>query len=259
MCIRDRSFSFSLRCPRELVDKYGLALSDRAGLLLHRVEQACKLLQAPVLTVMISDNSKMKEEELESKLEEFLKTFHSDDTRVAIEFRGRRPSSRLLEVVRQEGALDSVDLSKGEPEVEAPLLYSRLFGKGEQNIYEFDDRELEEIASRAKKAKIQKSILAFHGVRMYRDAARIKTYLESGYFPRLTDSVGIDAVREVLRDDARFPTTKIELLERQGWKLFNSNASETQRLRNVLTLIPDRHYLDLSEVLESLRKYAGLG
>jgi len=189
-------------------------------------------MQASVLTVLISDRSKIKEEELENKLEEFLKTFNADGTRVAVEFRRRRPSNRVLEVMKQDGALHSVDLSKEEPEFEAPLLYSRLFGKGEQNIYEFDDRELEEIASRAKKAKIQKSILAFHGVRMYRDAARIKTYLESSYFPRLTNNVGVDAVREVLREDARFPTTKIELLESQGWKLFNSNSSETKRLRD---------------------------
>ncbi len=246
-------FSFSLRCPRELVDKYGLVLKDKPRQLLRRVEQACKIIQAPVLTVLISDKSKIKEKALENRLEEFLKTFHAGDTRVAVEFRRRSPSNRILEVMKQDGALHSVDLSREEPEFEAPLLYSRLFGKGEQNIYEFDDRELEEIASRAKKAKIQKSILAFHGVRMYRDAARIKTYLESGHFPRLTNNVGVEAVREVLGEDARFPTTRIELLERQGWKLFNSNASETKRLRDVLTLIPNRQYRDLSEVLESLR------
>lgn len=240
------------------MDTYGLELKDKARGLFLRIQQACKILRAPVLTVLISDKSKIREESLENWLEEFIKAFHAGGTRVAVEFRRRRPSNQVLEVMKEEGAVHTVDLSKEEPEFEAPLLYSRLFGKGEQNIYEFDDRELEEIASRAKKAKIQKSILAFHGVRMYRDAARIKTYLESGYFPRITNNVGVEAVKEVLREDARFPTTKIELLERQGWKLFNSNASETKRLRDVLTLIPERHYHDLGEVLKSLRKHAGL-
>ena len=252
------SFGFSLRCPRELVDAYGLELKERARQLFLKVEQACKIIQAPILTVLISDKAKIKEEELENRLEEFIRTFHADDTKVAVEFRRRVPSNRLMEVMKQDGALHTVDLSKEEPEYEAPLLYSRLFGKGEQNIYEFDDTELQEIASRAKKAKIQKSILAFHGVRMYRDAARIKTYLESGYFPRITNNVGVEAVREVLREDAQFPTTKTELLERQGWKLFSPNTSGTKRLRDVLTFIPDRNYHNITEVLESLRKHAGL-
>src|SRR3972149_2052412 len=112
--------------------------------------------------------------------------------RMAVEFRGGPPSDDALETMKEGEAIHSVDISREEPKYESDILYSRLFGKGQQNIYEFDDGELQSIALRASAPKFEKSILAFHGVRMYRDGARLKAFLRTGDFPMVTGQAGLD-------------------------------------------------------------------
>lgn len=252
------TFCFSLRCPREIVDRYGLKLEPKAQRLMRRVEAACDALEAPVLTLLISPESPANQDDLVERLEEFLRAFHAHATRVAVEFRNMGPTEGVARVLKENGAIHCVDLSRQEPAYEAPTLYSRLFGKGKDNMYEFDNNELREIASKASQPKFEKSILAFHGVRMYRDAARIKTFVETGHLPSITNCVGLDSAREVLKEDTRFPTTKSELVERQGWKLFNWDSNDNVRMRQVLEKLPEGRYQILQEVLTSIQSKTGL-
>src|SRR2546430_12194390 len=50
------------------------------------------------------------------------------------------------------------------------LFRSRLFGPGPHNVYEFDDDELRSIDRAGQDAV--RAAFTFHGVRMYKDAAR---------------------------------------------------------------------------------------
>ncbi len=250
-------FSFSVRCPRIVVDRYGLKIVTGTRHLLQKVSEVCRTLEAPVMTVLISANSPVDQGELPHRLEEFLKEFKSDGTVVAVEFRNREATEEALDVMRNSGAVHSVDLSNGEPEYPGRIMYSRLFGKGEENIYEFDDSELREIASRASQPKFEKSILAFHGVRMYRDAGRVKSFVEKRYFPRITNGVGIDSIRETLSEDAKFPSTKSSLLKNQGWKVYQ-DTDEVRKISRVLEKLPDGEYRSLDDVLSQLRNHAGL-
>src|SRR5467141_906309 len=47
-------FRFSVRCPRIIVDHYGLSLPPGSRCLVQRLEELCKQLEAEVLTVLIS-------------------------------------------------------------------------------------------------------------------------------------------------------------------------------------------------------------
>ena len=252
-----RKFSFSIRCPRIIVDQYGLKMVTGTRHLLQKVSELCRTLEAPVMTVLISANSPVEQNELAPRLGGFLQAFESDGTVIAVEFRNRNPTSEALQTMKDNGAVQSVDLSKGEPEHPGRIMYSRLFGKGEDNIYEFDDNELREIASKASQPKFEKSILAFHGVHMYRDAGRLKLFVEKGYFPRITNGVGIDSIRETLSEDARFPATRSSLLKDQGWKVYQ-DTDEVRKISNVLEKLPDGEYRSLDEVLSQLRSHAGL-
>jgi uncharacterized protein YecE (DUF72 family) len=247
-------FCFSVRCPRIIVDHYGLKLLPGSRGLLERLKEVCKQLQAEVMTVMIRASSPIKENELGPRLNDFLGTFGSDDTLVAVEFRGVRPSDEVLGVMKESGAIHAVDLSNSAPMYEGRVLYSRLFGKGEENIYEFDDRELKEIAQKASAPKFEKSILAFHGVRMYRDAGRVKSFIEKGYFPKITGGVGTDSIREVLSEDARFPTTKSRLLKDQGWKVFQ-DTDEVRKISTVLEMLPEGEINSLDDLMIELRSH----
>jgi uncharacterized protein YecE (DUF72 family) len=245
-------FHFSVRCPRIIVDHYGLKLLPGARDLTQRLEEVCKQLEAVVMTILLSASSRIDESELAARLKDFLGTFNADPTIVAVEFRGVRPSEEVFDTMRGYDAVHSVDLSVSEPQYDGKVQYSRLFGKGEKNIYEFDDGELREIAKKASAPKFEKSILAFHGVRMYRDAGRVKSFIEKGYFPKLTSGVGTESIREVLSEDARFPTTKSSLLKDQRWKVYQ-DTSEVKKLSTVLEKLPDGKYNSLDDLLAELR------
>lgn len=249
-------FSFSVRSPRSIVDHYGLNLLPGARGLLDRLEEVCMRLEAVVMTILISASSPIKENELATRLGDFLGTFNVGATAVAVEFRSLQPSEEVFDIMKESGAIDCVDLSSSKPRYEGKVLYSRLFGKGEGNIYEFDDGELKEIAKKASAPKFEKSILAFHGVRMYRDAGRVKSFIEKGYFPKITSGVGADSIREVLSEDARFPTTKTGLLKDQGWKVFQ-DTGEVRKISTVLEKLPDGKFNSLDDLMAELHSPQG--
>lgn len=143
--------------------------------------------------------------------------------------------------------LDVVDLSRERPRVADEAVYTRLFGKGEHNVYEFDDNELREI-DRAGRDAVEVAF-TFHGVRMYKDAARFLAFKRTGRFPQATSAVGLDSLGEVLREDARFPATRDDLVAHQGWKVFDLDAATRAHVRTVLAQLPNRTYADLGEVL----------
>jgi uncharacterized protein YecE (DUF72 family) len=246
-------FRFSVRCPRIIVDHYGLKLLPGARGLVERLEEVCKQLEAEVMTVLISANSPIRGSELAQRLGDFLGEFGVDGTVVAVEFREMRPTDDVFDIMKESGAIHAVDLSNSDPQYQGSLLYSRLFGKGEENIYEFDDGELKEIAEKASAPKFEKSILAFHGVRMYRDAGRVKSFIDRGYFPKITGGVGSDSIREVLSEDARFPTTKSRLLQDQGWKVYQ-DTDEVRKISTVLENLPEGEFKSLDDLIAELRR-----
>jgi uncharacterized protein YecE (DUF72 family) len=247
-------FRFSVRCPRILVDHYGLKLLPGSRGLLERLVEVCKQLEAEVMTVLVGSNSAIKENELPSRLSDFLAAFRSNTTPVAVEFRGVSPSEEVFDLMKESGAIHSVDLSNDEPHYQGRILYSRLFGKGEGNVYEFDDGELKEIAKKASAPKFERSILAFHGVRMYRDAGRVKSFIDKGYFPKITGGVGRDSIREVLSEDARFPITRSRLLKDQGWKVYQ-DTDEVRKMSTVLEKLPDGVFKSLDDLMAELRRH----
>lgn len=246
-------FEFSVRCQRDLAELHRFELTHKTIRIIDSMEKTCKRLKATVLTILVP-KALVGDIELASKLNNFLSTTSFGETRIAIEFRGGDPTEDTLKILRDYNAVYCVDLSTQDPEVDSSMLYSRLFGKGKENIYEFDDNELQSIATKASGPKFEKSILAFHGVRMYGDAARLKTFLNSGKFPSLTGQVGLGSLGEILKEDARFPTTKSQLIEEQGWKLYDKSGEERARAREVLEKLPARTYPTLDDVLASLKR-----
>ena len=245
-------FEFSVRCQRDLAELHRLELTPKTVRIIDSMEKTCRHLKAGVLTILIP-KALVGDRELGSKLNSVLSTISLGETRIAIEFRGGEPTRDTLKILHDHNALHGVDISTEDPKVDASILYSRLFGKGKENIYEFDDSELQGIATKASGPKFEKSILAFHGVRMYRDAARLKTFLTSGKFPSLTGQIGLGSLCDVLKEDARFPTTKSQLVGEQGWKLYDKNAEERARARDILEKLPDRTYTTLDDVVASLK------
>jgi hypothetical protein len=150
------------------------------------------------------------------------------------------------------------DISKGEmPAYESDVLYTRLFGKGEHNIYQPTDEELAEVDSGAVSSNSQKIMMSFHFVRMYQDAARLKIYKQTGVFPKVTNSTGLASLQDVLEEDVKFPSTKRALIDDQGWKLFDLSEGKRIRAGELLQRLPEKIYFSVSEVIGSLKSTLG--
>jgi hypothetical protein len=175
---------------------------------------------------------------------------------VALEVRqahGQLLPPELSKIMQDRNIVHSIDLSKGEkPAYESDLLYTRLFGKGQHNIYQPTDGELVEIDHRASASKSQKVTMSFHFVRMYKDAVRLKKYKQTGKFPMITRSIGLSSVEEVLREDAEFPATKQQLIRKQGWKLFDMTETARAHAEAALQKLPERTYNNIAEVMDKL-------
>jgi uncharacterized protein YecE (DUF72 family) len=148
------------------------------------------------------------------------------------------------------GILDVVDLSQSKPRVSNDTVYTRLFGPGPHNVYEFDDEELRAIDREGRDA--MSVALAFHGVRMYKDASRFLTFKRTGAFPPATSAEGVNSLEEVLRPDARFPATREELLRDHGWKVIDLDGRTRAHAGELLADLPRRTFDSLEEALQAL-------
>jgi len=144
-----------------------------------------------------------------------------------------------------------VDLSQTKPRIADSDVYTRLFGPGPSNVYQFDDAEMREIDRSSGDAV--RTAFTFHGVRMYEDAARFLTFKRTGAFPAATDRLGLASLEEVLRSDARFPASKEDLVRDQGWKVFDLDDRTRAHAAVFLERLPEKVYADLSQVVSDLR------
>lgn len=175
-------------------------------------------------------------------------------TRIGLEARAHRRGSlpaALRLTMEDLRILDVVDLSQTRPRIADDVVYTRLFGPGPHNVYQFDDEELRGIDRSAEDSI--RTAFTFHGVRMYQDAARFLTFKRTGAFPATTSSRGLTSFEEVLRSDTRFPASKADLVRAQGWKVFDVDDRTRAHAGLLLEKLPTRVYEDLADVLSELK------
>lgn len=240
-------FEFSVRCHRDLTHRLKLNTTEPSFKVLDRMLSICKALGAGILHLQTPPRLRLGKRET-ATLNDLISYVNTHDVRPAIEIRGQA-SPAFMRMMGRSDAIHCVDISKETPDVETDVLYSRLFGKGEGNAYQFSDGELKEINSKAENLRFEESILAFHGVRMYGDAARLKVYRDSGQMPLATGERGASSLRKVLTEDASFPVSKTDLIRSQGWKLVDISRDVRVRVEELLQKMPDRTFRDVDEVV----------
>ena len=252
-----RNFKFSVRAHRSITHQHKLQPVQEIYEVLDRMKQVCSVLNADILHLQTPTTFRPTEASI-NNLRNFLASANLGKLRIALEMRGVQPSnlpSDLVKTMQDFNVVHSVDLSKGEmPAYESDRLYARLFGKGRHNVYQPTDGELAEIDNKASSGKSEKIAMSFHFVRMYKDAARLKIYKQTGKFPMVTRSTGVTSLEEVLSEDARFPATKQELVQSQGWKLFDLTKTERARTGDLLQRLPEGTYNDVREVTERVKQ-----
>jgi uncharacterized protein YecE (DUF72 family) len=248
-------FQFAVRAHRTATLMTGSSLKSNAFAAFDRTKQVCAALRAQILHILAPASFAVSKSWI-SEFRRFISSVDLDRLRLALEIRGVRSSklpSELLKLMEDYDMIHCTDISKGEmPAYESDVLYTRLFGKGEHNVYQPTDEELGEVDSKAMSTNSQKIVMSFHFVRMYKDAARLKIYKQTGVFPKVTVSTGLASLQEVLEGDAKFPSTKQSLIDDQGWKLFDLSETKRTRAEELLQHLPEKIYLSVSEVIRSI-------
>jgi uncharacterized protein YecE (DUF72 family) len=241
---------FAVRCHQDLTHRIGLRPVDEAYYVLNQMKTYCGILQAPFLVLETSPRYVLDEDSIEDA-RDLLSSTSLKGFRLVWEVRAS-VTSAVVDLMRDFNVVHCVDLSREEPSFESDIVYSRLFGKGKHNIYQFTDDELVEIDQKVENSNPRIAALSYHGVRMNTDAARFMQYKKTGRFASVTLFAGVDSVRAVLSEDALFPSTKSELIEHQGWKVVDLSLNRRVHLSELLSKIPDKTYNDLDEVAQAL-------
>jgi len=248
-----RDFTFTVRCHQDLTHRTGLKPVDQAYVVFSQMIGICRILDAPFLHFLtpasyVLDDVKIRQ------ARDFFSTISMKGVRLAWEVRSP-VTSKVVNLMRDFEIVHSVDLSREESGDESDVIYSRVFGKGKHNIYQFTDEELVEIDRKILKAEARVVIITFHGIRMSSDASRFKKYKETEKFAPVTSFTGVASARAVLQEDAKFPSTKAELVERQGWKVIDLTANKRVHLSELLCRLPEKTYNGVREIIEELKVF----
>lgn len=248
-------FEFSVRCNRLVSHTHRFETNPEACDAFDQMITICKTLRAEILHIQAPEGFQPNEENA-VVLRSFLSSVSLRRVRVAFELReaNQNLSRGFVEVMRDYDLVHCVDLSRDEvPAYQSDILYSRLFGKGSHNIYQPTDQELKTIDDRASSPAYRKVAVSFHFIRMYKDASRLKIYRQTGRFPMATHATGLESLEEDLREDAKFPSSKAELVQDQGWKLVDLSREERVTASELLSRLPDRSYESVEDVIHALK------
>ncbi len=246
-------FVFSVRCHQDLSHRIGLKPVAEAYEILVRMLRYCKVLRAPFLVVETPSGYNLNKRTLE-EARDFFSSLNLNGIRLVWEIRSQ-VSPLVIELMRDFDIIQCVDLSKEEPNFASDVVYSRLFGKGKHNIYQFTDRELKEIDQKAIRVGSKVAVLSFHGLKMNTDAVRFQQYESTGKFVPATSSTGIDSVRSVLSEDLDFPISKANLIAHQGWKVVDVSLDKRVHLSDLLAKIPEKTFHSVDEVASAVEEF----
>ncbi len=244
---------FTVRCHQDLTHRSGLKPVDEAFEALSRMISVCKTLKAPFLH-LLSPSSHVFGAKGVEQAKDFFDSVNLKGVRLAWEVRGPMTAD-LVKLMEDLHIVHSVDISKEAPRVQSDVLYTRIFGKGKHNIYQFTDGELEKLDANVVASAVKRAIISWHGVKMTSDAARFKKFKETGKFIPVTAFTGVDSAKAVLQEDARFPSTRTELIRHQGWKVIDLTAEKRIHLSQLLSRMPEKTYRSIQEVTKELEVF----
>ena len=244
-------FVFSVKAYRDVSHADRLRASAQARAAFAQSLRTARLLRAPY--VILETPASLRFDSDQVKGLRNLAAMAPGGTRVGLEARAYAGSdlpASLRRAMGESGVLDVVDLSQSRPRVAGDAQYTRLFGPGPHNVYEFDDEDLREIDRRGRDAV--RVAFTFHGVRMYSDAARYLTFKKTGVFPHATPSRGLSSLEAVLSPDARFPSSKDDLVRQHGWKVIDLDDRTRAHAVCLLSALPRQTFHNVGEVVQAL-------
>jgi uncharacterized protein YecE (DUF72 family) len=248
------NFEFTVRCNKTLTHKHKFQPTPEAYEIFRKMITICNILKAEILHLQTPPTFQPTGTNADL-IRDFFSTVDLKGVRLALELRGSKQpfDPYFTKMMHDHNMVHSVDLAKDEePAYKSDILYSRLFGRGTHNIYQPTDEELRKIDKKASKGDHKTMAVSFHFVRMYKDAARLKTYKKTGKFPMVTKSTGLNSLVGVLHEDAKFPSSKTELIRHQGWKLIDLTKTQRVHASSLLQKLEEKTYDNINEIVQTL-------
>ena len=254
-----KDFEFTVRCHQDLSHRYRLQPIESSYQVFSYMIKICSILNAEILQIQTPASFEFTPRRV-TAIKQFLSSVNTKKIRLAWEIRSQcnPPLNKVVyDIMHNHNIIHCIDISKGEtPAYPNDILYTRLFGKGIHNIYQYTDKELKEVNRKIVESGARKAIINFHTVRSYKDAARLKVFRKTGNFPRVTGSFGINSLLEVLAEDTKFPTNKLKLIRDQGWKIFDWKDNQRRRVSEVIKKLPDQNYHNLHDLIQVIMTFS---
>jgi len=245
-----KDFTFAIRCHQDLTHKIGLKPVDEGYRVLGQMLTYCRILDAPFLVLETPASYVLYGKSI-YEAKDFFASAKLNGVRLVWEIRAPI-TKQAIDLIADFNIIHSVDISIAKPTDWSDVGYTRLFGKGKHNIYQFTDEELQEIDKNASENKPKVVAMSYHGARMSTDALRFGNYKKTGKFLPITAYTGLDSARAVLTEDAVFPSSKQSLINDQGWKVIDLTTEKRVHLSDLLSKIPKRNYGYLNELITAL-------
>jgi uncharacterized protein YecE (DUF72 family) len=245
-----KDFTFSVRCHQDLTHNIGLRPVDEAYKIFGQMVTYCKLLNSPFL-VLETPASYVLDTSSISTARDFFASVSLKGVRVVWEIRAPI-NHQAIELMADFNIIHCIDISRAKPNEWSDVGYTRIFGKGPHNIWQFTDQELKEIDQNAQDSKAKVVAFSYHSARMIKDALRFNQYKLTGNFPMVTPFIGLDSARSVLSEDALFPSSKQTLISDQGWKVYDESVEKRIHLSELLSKLPEKTYNSIDEVINAL-------
>jgi len=250
-----KDFIFAVRCPQIISHHHHFNLKGNTLAAFHMICTIYRVLAARYLVIVTPSQFPFTNQTINNVKDCFQRLQEQDILTV---WEVRTPHQRLpqsvIALMRDFDIIHCVDLSTHLPLYSSPTLYTRLFGRGHHNVYQFTNQELIELNTTIAKQNVEEAVISFHNVRMYKDAARFQIFKETGRFPSVTNKVDHESLRHVLLEDVQFPINTQDLIADQGWKVVDLSNNSTCHAHVFLSLLPNKDFHTIDEVLSSLKQ-----
>jgi uncharacterized protein YecE (DUF72 family) len=247
-----KNFTFSVRCHQDLTHKIGFRPVDEAYQIFGQMVTYCRLLDSPFLVLETPPSYVLDTGSL-GAARDFFDSVSLKGIRVVWEIRAPI-TPQANELMSDFNIIRCIDISRAKPTEWSDIGYTRLFGRGRHNIWQFTDEELKEIDQNAQDSKAKVVAFSYHSARMIKDALRFKQFKLTGNFPMVTPFIGLDSARSVLSEDAIFPSSKQTLISDQGWKVYDESVEKRIHLSELLSKLPEKTYTSIDDVINALEQ-----
>ncbi len=259
-----KDFTFTVKAHQDISHKHRLEPNPECLKSFERMTEICQILGAQILLIQSPASFKPSREAL-MRMEEFFRRTGRLGLETVWESRGsgwEQPDVRteLANVLERVSVTHVTDSLKGMPAYIESIAYFRLHGLGPRKYYyQYSKRELNKLVELLKAIEGEgKAVFAlFNNLAMWEDGRRFQTYLKTGVLPPLTETVGLDSIREILKR-TRFPATKSGISKSVGWRLAEARNGEEVSLDALLAKLPNKAFKSIDEVVDALRWLANI-